>query len=87
MFKKIIFLFGIVFLAILFLVAVRYVFMLFKWIRYQGWKVRSWNASNDPDYHAFGTVYYKIGKNYPSGYPKYYRDYEDALMDKDPIDG
>ena len=58
----------------------------FIWIKYQGWKVHSCNMFNDPDYHAFGTVCYKDGNDYPSGWPKYYRTYEDALLDKNPID-
>lgn len=59
----------------------------FIWIKHQGWKVHSCEMFNDPDYHAFGIVYYKDGQDYPSGWPKYYRTFEDALLDKYPIDG
>lgn len=87
MFCKIIFLVGVFFSAILLLVATLCIFKLFRYVIYQGWKVHSWNASNDPDYHVFGKIYYKDGQEYEGGHPKYYQTFDDALLNRDPIDG
>ena len=84
MFYKIIFGVGVFYSAILLLSAIC---CIFRYIIHQGWKVHSWNASNDPDYHVFGKIYYKDGQEYEGGHPKYYQTFEDALLNRNPIDG